>query len=100
MITRSICTKRKIITTEAPDNDLQYPYLVTQNLTTSEHININNKEIVGLPENNRHDLTMSKWTCLCQEFEDDVFKFGFKAAVQIFAARYEYHLPTKFKNLI
>ena len=47
---------------EAPADVIQDPYLATLNLTNSEHIKLYNKEIFGLPENDRYDLTSFKWT--------------------------------------
>ena len=41
---------------------LQDPYLEILDLYTSEHINIYNKAIVGLPESYRYDLIRYKWT--------------------------------------
>ena len=41
---------------------LQDPYLATLYILTYKHLNIYNKEIVGLPESDRYDLISSKWT--------------------------------------
>ena len=41
---------------------LQDPYLFYLDLTTSEYLNIYNKEVFRLPENDRYGLTRSKWT--------------------------------------
>ena len=54
---------------------LQDSYLSTLNISTSEHLKLYNKAIVGLPESDRYDLTRSKWTKFYQELEDDVSKF-------------------------
>ena len=83
-----------------PVNRIQYPYLSTLDLTTSEHLKIYNKEIVGLPESNMYDLTKSKWNKFYQELEDSVFIFGFKASVLIVAAIYLNQAPTEFNNSI
>ena len=48
-------------------DSLQYPYLATLYLNTSEHIKLYNKAINGLSESDRYDLTRSKWTDLYQE---------------------------------
>ena len=45
---------------------LQDPYLEVLYLATSEHLELYNKSIVGLPESDRYDLTRSKWTDFCQ----------------------------------
>ena len=79
---------------------LQYPYLDTLNIATSEHINLYNKAIVGLPEINRYELTGSKWNGFYQELYDYVFIFGFKVAVLVVIARYRSHLRTEFRNII
>ena len=44
----------------APSDRLQDPYLVTLNITISEHLKLYNKAVVGLTENERYDLTRSK----------------------------------------
>ena len=46
----------------APVDSIQDPYLVTLDLSTSEHLNLYNKAIVGLPESDRCDLAKSKYT--------------------------------------
>ena len=46
----------------APADRLQEPYLTTLNVTTSEHLNLYNNSIVGLPESDRCDMTSSKYT--------------------------------------
>ena len=46
----------------APADGIQDPYLTTINLTNSEHLKLYHKAILGLPENDRYDLTSSKWT--------------------------------------
>ena len=43
-------------------DELQEPYLATLYISTYEHLKLYNKEIVGLPEGDRCDLTRSKWT--------------------------------------
>ena len=73
---------------------IQDPYLVTLDHSTSEHLNIYNKAILGLPESDRYDFTISKWTDFCQELEDSVSTFGFKLAVFIVTARYAGHVTT------
>ena len=62
-----------------PADGLQDPYLATLYLTKTEVIKLYNKEIVGLPEIGRYDLTRYKWTDFYQELEDYVFTFGFKS---------------------
>ena len=49
-------------TSESRADGLQDPYLDTLNMTTSNHLKLYNKGIVGLPENNRFDLTRSNLT--------------------------------------
>ena len=83
-----------------PVDGIQYPYLATLYLTTSENIKLYNETIFGLPESNRYDLTISKWTGFYQELEDDLFIFGFKAAVLIVASIYINQSTTGFKNFI
>ena len=41
---------------------IHHPYLYTLYITTSEHLKLYNKAIVGLHESDRYDLTSSKWT--------------------------------------
>ena len=84
----------------APAGGIQDRYLATLNLTTSEHINIYNKEIIGLPENDRYDLTRYKLTEFYQEWENSVSTFGLKAAFEIVTYRYVKHAPTEFNNVI
>ena len=79
---------------------LQDPYLDNLNLTTSEHINLYNKAIFGLPEINRYELTGSKWTGFYQELQDYIFIFGFRVAVLVVISRHGAHLTTEFKNII
>ena len=62
----------------APVDGLQDLYLQTLDLSTSEHLKLYNKEIVGLPESDRYDLTRSKWTDFYQELKDSISTFGFK----------------------
>ena len=47
---------------EAPADSLQDHYLEIIHLSTSEHLKIYNKAIVGLTENKRYDMTISKQT--------------------------------------
>ena len=79
---------------------LQELYLDTLELSTSEHLKINNKAIFGLPGSDRYDLTRSKWTGFYQELENVVSIFGFKSAVLIVTARDAGHAPTEVKNII
>ena len=64
MITRSEFRTRIIIIMSAMADGLKDPYLVILNLITSEHLKIYNKEIIGLPNSDRYDLTRSKWNDL------------------------------------
>ena len=41
---------------------LQEPYPATLGLSVSEHLKLYKKVIVGLPDNDRYDLTRTKWT--------------------------------------
>ena len=84
----------------AETDSLQDPYLVTMDPKTSEHLNIFNKEITGLSESNRYDLTSSKWTDFYQDPENAVATFGFNVSVQVFTAIYPGNVPTEFKNII
>ena len=43
-----------------PADEIQDPYLAILVISTSEHLNIYNKEIFGLPESDRYYLTISK----------------------------------------
>ena len=79
---------------------IQYPYLPIIDLSTSEYLKIYNKEIVGLPESDRYDLNISKWTDFYQELEDAVSTFGFKSAVLIVTSIYVGHAPTEVNNTI
>ena len=63
----------------APADGLQDPYLSIIYISTPEHINIYKKEIFGLPESDRYDMTRYKWTGFYQELEDSVHTFGLKA---------------------
>ena len=78
----------------APAYGIQYPYLVTLDLTISEHFKVYNKKKFGLPESDRYDLTRSKWTDFYQKKEYSVFRFVFKAVVLIVSTRYVGHAPT------
>ena len=84
----------------APADGIQDPYLPIIDIYTSEHIKLYNKEIVGLIESNRYDLTRSKWTDFYQELENDVSIFGLNAAVLIVTSRYGVHVPTEVNNII
>ena len=84
----------------APSDGIQYRHIVTLNITTSENIMFYNKAIVGLPENNRYDLTSYKWTEFYQELLDSVSTFRFKAAVLNMTVRNVAHETTEFKNVI
>ena len=44
----------------APADVIQDPYLAIINLSTSKNIKLYNKEIFGLPESDRYNLTRSK----------------------------------------
>ena len=44
----------------APADVIQDPYLEIINLSTSENLKLYNKEIFGLPESDRYNLTRSK----------------------------------------
>ena len=90
----------KYIMASAPDDGFQYPYLATLDLSISEHLNLYNKAIFGLPEMDRYDLTRSKWTEFYQELEDYVSTFGFNTPVLIVTSRYGGHVPTEFKDII
>ena len=85
---------------EVPVDGIQYPYLYTLDISTSEHLKLHNKSIVGMPESDGYDLTKSKWTDFYQELEDAVSTFGFKSSVLIVASRYAGHAPTEVKNII
>ena len=64
MITRSEFRTIIIIIMSAMADGLKDPYLVILNLITSEHLKIYNKEIIGLSNSDRYDLTRSKWNDL------------------------------------
>ena len=83
-----------------PVGGLQDSYLATLELSTSGHLNIYNKEIVGLPEIDSYDITISKWTDLYQELENDVSTFIFKWFVLIVTARDASHANNEVKNII
>ena len=83
-----------------PAYGIQYRYLDTLDLSTSEYLKLYKKAIVGIPESDRYDPTRSKWTEFYQELEDDVSAFGFKAAVLIVTTRYGGHTPTEIKDII
>ena len=46
----------------APVYVIQDPYMETPDISTSEHLNLYNKEIFVLPESVRYDLIRCKWT--------------------------------------
>ena len=58
---------------------IQDPYLTILNFYTSEHLKLYNKAIVGLPESDRYDITISKRTDFYQELEETVSSFVFKS---------------------
>ena len=78
----------------APDYRSPYYYLATLDHTTSEHLNLYKKAIVGLPESDRYDLNRSKWPEFYQEFEGTVLTFWFKSGFLIMTTRYEGHVST------
>ena len=84
----------------AQEDRLQDPYLAILYLSTSEHLNLYNKAIFGLPESDRYDLTRSKWTDSYQELEDAVSIFGFKPAVLIVTSSYGGYEPNEVKDII
>ena len=63
----------------APVDRIQGPYLATLEFSTSEHLKLYNKAIVGLPESDRYDITISKRTDFYQELEETVSSFVFKS---------------------
>ena len=69
-------------------NGIREPYLAALNISTSKHLKLYNKAIFGLPQSDRYDLTISKWTDFYKELEDVVSKFGFKTSVLIVTDRY------------
>ena len=62
MIKISEISRRRIIMATTPSEGIQDYYLFTLNMNTLENPNIKNKSVVGLPENDRCDLTRSNWT--------------------------------------
>ena len=84
----------------ASSDSLQYPYLDTLYLNTSEHLKIYKNSITGLSERDRYDLTSSKCTYFYQDLEDFVAKFGFNAEVKVVTEKYSGNIPTEFKNII
>ena len=66
-LSTSIQGRLQEIMAEEPVNGNQDLYLATLDLTTLERLNLYNKAIVLLPESNRYDLTISKWTDFHQE---------------------------------
>ena len=78
----------------ASEDGLKDPYLTIINISTSKHLNLYNKAIVGLTEIDRYDLTRSKRTDFYQELEYDLSKFEFKAAVLFLPSRYGNHVHT------
>ena len=81
-------------------DELQDPYLDALDITTLEHLNIYNNTIVGQPEGDRYDVTISKWTKFYQELEYDVLIFWFKAEILIVTSIYLNQAPTEFNNII
>ena len=79
---------------------LQDHYLATLELYTLEHLNLYNKAIFGLPENDRYYLTITKWKELYQKLEYAVPTFGFKSSVKIITAIYNLHYPSELNNVI
>ena len=78
---------------------IHYPYLATINLYTSEHVKLYNKAIVGLPESDRYDITISKRTDFYQEMEETVSTFVFKSSVLIVTDIYTVHATTEKRTL-
>ena len=83
-----------------PVDGIQEPYPDIIYISASEHLKLYKKAIYGLPESNRYDMTRSKWTDFYQELEDDVYTFGYKAAVMIVTTRDGFHIPTEVSNTI
>ena len=79
---------------------IKFPYLSILYLATSEHLKLYKKSTFCRTESDNYDLTRSKWTEFYQELEDDVSKFGFKAAVLIVIDIDGVHVPTEVKNII
>ena len=75
-------------------------YLTIRSIYTSKHIHFYDKAIIGLPESDRYDLTISKWIDFYQELEDAIFKFGFKAEVLMVTDIYGLNEPTEVKDTI
>ena len=84
----------------APADGIQYPYPAFLYLSVSEHIKLYNKEISGLPERDRYDLTTYKWTEFYQELEDYVSTFWFRASVLIVTAIDAHNSPNEVKEII
>ena len=84
----------------SPVDGIQDPYLATLELSIYEYLKLYNKTIVGLPENDRYGLYISKWTDFYQSLEDYVSTFGFKAEVMIATDRDGVHIPTAVNNII
>ena len=78
----------------ASEDGLKDPYLTIINISTSKHLNLYNKAIVGLTEIDRYDLTRSKRTDFYQELENDLSKIEFIAAVLFLPSRYGNHVHT------
>ena len=83
-----------------PFDGIQDPYLSILDLITSEYLNIYNREMFGLPESDRYDLTRSKWTDFYQYLEKYVFTPGFISAVMIVADIYLNQETTELKYII
>ena len=84
----------------APLDRLQDPYLATLDLSTPENLKLYNKTIFGLPESDRYDITIYKWTGLYQKLEDDVSTFGFKSEVLTEIDRDAGYSSTEVKDII
>ena len=65
----------------AKSDSLQDPYLATLDLKNSEYFTLYIKAITRLSDNDRYDITRSKWIYFIQELDYDVSTFGFNAAV-------------------
>ena len=84
----------------APTDGLKDNYLDTLYFSTSEHLKLHNKAIVGLPESYRYDLIRSKWTYFYKELEDAISTFGFKASVLIVTVIVAHNASTEVKDII
>ena len=84
---------------EAPSDRINDPYPVILYIYTAQHLKIYSKEISGLAESDRYDMTKYKWTEFDQELEDAVSTSRSKEAVMIFMVIYGVHIPTEVKNI-